>query len=90
MVVNVNVFTMMVVAVLVFDAGGMKMKVPMGFVPVGRAKTPYKIRNPEADEKPGSYITANGFEQFQFLDGYTKDNAQKAQNHGTPNVPDAA
>jgi hypothetical protein len=68
MVVNVDMFLVMVVAVLMLDARGVKMKVFVGLVPVAGAQTPDKIGDSETYKKPSCEVAPEGFEKFEFAD----------------------
>jgi hypothetical protein len=90
MVMNMNVLSVMVVAVLVLNSGYMKMNMFVGPVPVCRAKTPDKIRDAKTYHQPRSEIAANGFEPLELIDGYTEGNARKSEDNRTSDVPDSA
>jgi len=90
MVVYVNMFTVMVVTVLMLNTGYMKMNMFVGPVSVRRTKAPDKICNAKANHQPRSEIATNGFEPLELIDGYAEGNTHKPQDNRTPDVPDAA
>jgi hypothetical protein len=58
---------MMVVAVLVLDAGSMKMNMLVGLILVGGTKPPDQVGDTKTYQEPSGKIAAEGFDKFEFL-----------------------